>query len=105
MRYKRKTVAFLVDAFQYNGNLMDSDGHYCIPDWAIREFKNGTIYYSGEPQKLYIKDDFWEDDYCVEVGDYIARNSYGNIFGETEDEFLKRYEEIPFGVGDTEPID
>lgn len=93
MKYKRKTVVILVDAFQYNGSLKGSDGCYCIPDWAIKAFEEGTIYYSGEVPKLFIRDDIW-DDYYVEVGDYIICSSSGNIFGKTKYEFLKEYEEI-----------
>ncbi len=41
MRYRKKPV--IIDAFQYDGDLMGSDGKYYVPDWAVNAFQEGIM--------------------------------------------------------------
>ena len=41
--YIKKPIA--IEAFQYEGDLMESDGKYCIPDWAVEAYEESVMYY------------------------------------------------------------
>lgn len=43
MKYRTKLVT--VEAFKYDGDLMDKDGNYYVPQWAVESYKNGTLFY------------------------------------------------------------
>lgn len=40
-----------IEAFQYDGNVKDSNGKYYIPDWAIKPFEDGTMYFDNKERK------------------------------------------------------
>ena len=42
MKYRKKPV--VIEAFQYDGDLKNSDGEYRVPDWAIEAFESGVIH-------------------------------------------------------------
>ena len=73
----------VVEAFQYNGALRNSDGEYCIPQWAIKAFEEGTMCYGGygdkgeESYELFIRT--LEDDYHVAIGDYVVKCAKGEL--------------------------
>ena len=58
MKFRKKPVE--IEAFQYDGDLMNQFGEWYVPDWAVNAFKNSILYYdqlsSEEPPiELYIK--------------------------------------------------
>lgn len=59
MKFRKKPV--VIEAFQYDGDLKDRDGKYYVPDWAVKAFKEGTMYYiiprtkPSDIPELYIK--------------------------------------------------
>ena len=83
MKYHLKVdKSYIIEAFQYNGDLITKDG-WCVPDWAVRAFLNGTIYYDSKkygspPCDLYIKksDNF---KWLVNIGDYVIHEADGGI--------------------------
>lgn len=99
MRYRKKPV--VVDAFQYDGDLMHSNGEWSCPDWAKEAFQSGTIYYdspSGEepPTELYIET--LEGRHHVSVGDYIIRGVAGELYPCKPDIFAQTYEPVSGGT-------
>ena len=94
MRYRKKPV--VVDAFQYDGDLMRSNGEWSCPDWAKDAFQSGTLYYdspSGEepPTELYI--DTLEGKHHVSVGDYIILGVAGELYPCKPDIFAQKLRE------------
>lgn len=55
-------------AFQFEGNLMDPKGKWCIPDWAVRLYQLGYLYF--EDEILYL-DLGWKKIF-VDLYDYIV---------------------------------
>lgn len=43
MKYRKKPV--VIEAFKYDGDLMDKYGNYYVPQWAVEAYKNGTLFY------------------------------------------------------------
>jgi hypothetical protein len=39
-KYRKKPV--VIEAFQYDGDLMDRFGKYYVPDWAFDAIQNGA---------------------------------------------------------------
>lgn len=72
MKYKKKPIE--VEAFKFDGDLKDSNGNYCIPGWAIKDFEEGTMYFGNgafnkPPYGLFINT--LEGTHHVSVGDYV----------------------------------
>ena len=91
MKYRKKPV--VVDAFQYVGDLMNCDGDYCVPDWAVEAYNAEIIYYDTfdfEPHELFIKT--LEGDHHVSVGDYIIQGVKGELYPCKPDIFELTYE-------------
>ena len=44
-KYRKKPV--VVEAFQYDGELIYSNGEWYCPDWARDAFQNGTMYFDS----------------------------------------------------------
>ena len=58
MKFKLKSNSLEVDAFQYDGDFMNSEGEYYVPQWAVRAFKWGKLFfgtYCGVPAELFVK--------------------------------------------------
>ena len=91
MKYRKKPV--VIEAFKYDGDLMDKDGNYYVPQWAVEAHKNGTLFYGcgvgGD--ELFIKTP--EGVYPVSVGDYIVRGVSGELYPCKPDIFEQTYEE------------
>lgn len=92
-KYRKKPVE--VEAFQYDGDLKDSNGNYYVPDWAVKAFEDGTMYYgtlkfNQPPCELFI--DTFEGTCHVRVGDYIIKNIDEEINSCKSDVFEKTYE-------------
>lgn len=87
--YRLKTP--IIQAFQYDGDLMSSKGNYYVPYWAIKAYQKGILYYN-------------EDILCcigpgntifeVKVGDYIQYVSEDCLMVRRKDIFEKNYEEF-----------
>ena len=92
MKYRKKPVT--IEAFKYDGDLMDKDGNYYVPQWAVKAYKNGTLFYGcgvgGD--ELFIETT--PETVCfVGVGDYIVRSATGKIYPCKPDIFEQTYEE------------
>lgn len=91
MKYRKKPV--VIEAFQYDGDLMDSDGAFYVPTWAVNAFHEGVLYYdnlNGVPAELYIKT--LEGIHHVSVNDYVIRGVQGELYPCKPDIFEQTYE-------------
>jgi hypothetical protein len=43
MLARKKPVT--IECFKYDGDLINDKGEYYVPDWAVRAYSNGTIYF------------------------------------------------------------
>lgn len=94
-KYRKKSV--VIEAFQYDGDLMGSDGKYYVPDWAVKAFEDGVIYFDslkpdGPPCEMFIKS--FEEIYHANVGDYIVKTYDGDICPYDPYNFEKIYEKM-----------
>ena len=91
MLYRKRPV--VIKAFKYDGDLMDKDGNYYVPQWAVEAYKNGTLFYGcgvgGD--ELFINT--LEGVHYVSVGDYIIRGVAGEMYPCKPDIFEQTYEE------------
>ena len=85
-KYRKKPVE--IEAFHYDGDLMDKKGKYYVPAWAVRAYQDGTLYFEGP--ELYIKT--LEGNHHASVGDYIIRGVSGELYPYKPDIFDKTYE-------------
>lgn len=96
MKFRKKPV--VIEVFQYDGNLKDRDGEYYVPDWAVKAFKEGTMYYiiprtkPSDIPELYIKT--LEGNHHVSIGDYVIQGVNGELYPCKPDIFEKTYEEV-----------
>lgn len=93
MKYRKKPV--VIEAFQYDGDLKGSDGQYYVPDWAVKAFEDGTMYYGElecKPGELFIKT--LEVVHRASVGDYIIQDVNGELYPCKPDIFKKTYEAV-----------
>jgi len=91
MKYRKKPV--VIEAFKYDGDLNGSDGQYYVPEWAVKAYEDGTIYYGeldGHPGELFIKT--LEGVHHASVGDYVIRGVNGELYPCKPDIFEKTYE-------------
>lgn len=91
MKYRKKPV--VIEAFQYDGDLKGTDGQYYVPNWAIKAYEDGTMYYGeldGQPGELFIKT--LEGVHHASVGDYIIKGVNGELYPCKPDIFEKTYE-------------
>lgn len=92
-KYRKKPV--VIDAFQYDGDLIESDGKYYVPDWAVKAFKDGVIHFGSlrldePPCEMFI--DTLEGTHHANVGDYIIRGVNGELYPCKPNIFEKTYE-------------
>ena len=92
-KYRKKPVE--IDAFQYDGDLIYSNGQYYVPDWAIKAFENGVMFYDSwndikEPCELFINT--LKGKHHVSVGDYVIRDINGELYPCKPNIFEKTYE-------------
>lgn len=45
-KYRRKPKE--IEAFQYDGDFMNSSGEYYVPEWAVEALENGILYYGSQ---------------------------------------------------------
>lgn len=93
MKYRKKPV--VIEAFQYDGDLMNSKGQYYVPEWAEKAHKKGDIYFrdiGNIPEVMIIKT--LEGDMVASIGDYIIQGVNGEIYPCKPDIFEKTYEGV-----------
>lgn len=93
MKYRKKPV--VIEAFKFDGDLINKDGHYYCPDWAQKAHEEGTLYYDsidGPPVELFIKT--LEGHMHCEVGDYLIRGIKGELYPCKPDIFEATYEPV-----------
>lgn len=83
----------MIEAFKFDGDLIDKTGYYYVPEWAVNANANGTLYF-GEfedmPGELFVKT--LEGDMHANVGDYIIKGVNGELYPCKPDIFEKTYE-------------
>lgn len=92
-KYRKKPVE--IEAFQYDGDLKGSDGNYYVPDWAVKAFEEGIMFYDSlsgreEPCELFINT--LEGKHHVSVNDYVIQGINGELYPCKPDIFEKTYE-------------
>jgi len=91
-RYK-KLITVEIQAFRYDGDLMDSDGNYYVPDWAVKAFKDKVLYYHSDRELYIMGVSASVPDVKVSIGDYIVQDDQGDIYAcnpmTFEDVYLK----------------
>ena len=85
-KYRKKPV--VIDAFQFDGDLMNKHGKYYVPSWAVNAYQDGIMFF--EVPELYIKT--LEGVHHASVGDYIIRGVNGELYPCKPDIFEKTYE-------------
>ncbi|CUM77302.1 Uncharacterised protein [Blautia hydrogenotrophica] len=85
-RYRKKPV--VIEAFQYDGDMIDSFGQPYVPEWAITATNDNIMYYDGP--ELFIRT--LEGDHHVTVGDYVIKGVNGELYPCKPDIFEKTYE-------------
>ena len=88
-RYRKKPV--VIEAFQYDGDFMNGDGIYYIPDWGVNANLEGILYFENDG-KLFVKT--LEGDMKANVGDYIIKGVNGELYPCKPDIFEKTYERV-----------
>lgn len=95
MKYRKKPV--VIEAFQYDGDLIFQDGIPYVPEWAMEAYNDGTMYFAalsvGEPPcELFIQT--LEGSMHASVGDYIIKGVSGEIYPCKPDIFEKTYDKV-----------
>ena len=92
-KYKKKPVE--IEAFQYDGDLKGRDGNYYVPDWAVKAFEEGIMFYDSlsdreEPYELFINT--LEGKHHVSINDYVIQGVNGELYPCKPDIFEKTYD-------------
>lgn len=94
MKYRKKPV--VIEAFKFDGDLMDSKGRWYVPNWAVKAYHDNTLFYdnveNGNPWELFIKT--LEGKMHCSVGDYVVKGVDGELYPCKPDIFEKTYEEV-----------
>lgn len=95
MKYRKKPVE--IEAFQYDGDLINSKGEYYVPEWAVEAYLNGIMFYGcgRDDNEEYIEELFiktLEGTHHVSVGDYVIQGIKGELYPCKPDIFEKTYE-------------
>lgn len=78
-----------VECFKYDGDLINCDGDYYVPDWAEEAHDKGILFYKDQ-YELFIET--LEGNMKVSVGDYIIKGVNGELYPCKPDIFEKTYE-------------
>lgn len=87
MKATKKPVT--IECFKYDGDLMNSDGKFYVPEWAQKAYEDGTIFFKDQGE-MYIKT--LEGDHHASVDDYIIRGVNGELYPCKPDIFEKTYD-------------
>lgn len=86
MKYRKRPV--VIEAFQFDGDFMDSNGNYYVPEWAVKAFQQGVLYFEGAD--LFVKT--LEGIHSASFGDYIIEGVKGELYPCKPDIFEMTYE-------------
>jgi len=92
MKYIKKPV--VVEAFQFDGDFISSDGKPYVPDWAMKAFNKKILHFEStddSPSELFIKT--LEGDVHASLNDYIIKGTRGDIYPCKSDIFKEIYDE------------
>lgn len=95
MKYRKKPIE--IEAFQFYGDLINSDGELCCPKWAAAAYEKGILHYSAldstsPPCELFIYT--LEGEQHVSIGDYIIKGVKGELYPCKPDIFEATYERV-----------
>lgn len=71
-----------IEAFQFDGDLMNAKGKWYVPDWAVNAYQNGVLRFEAE--NMYIEDSL------VHINDYVIY-THGNLYILPQDVFEAIY--------------
>lgn len=98
MKYKNKYTGAILEAFQYDGDMQNSDGEYYVPEWAVEALKTGKLYYAdmdaGGMPPLCVKHELEDCYLLVMAGDYVVKFEDGRIRPFSAKDFEKVYEAV-----------
>ena len=86
MKFVKKPVT--IEAFQFDGDFIDSNGNYYVPEWAARAHKQGILYFEGA--NLFVKT--LEGIHAVSCSDYIIKGVTDELYPCKPDIFKMTYE-------------
>ena len=86
MKATKKPVT--IECFKYDGDLMNSEGKFYVPDWAEKAYNDGVIYFKDQGE-MYIKT--LEGDHHASVGDYVIKGVNGELYPCKPDIFERTY--------------
>ena len=94
MKYRK--IPVVIEAFQYNGSLLDDSGKCLKPDWIEEARNNETLVVEmkGGRRKSGIYIRTLEGEMHVDVGDYIIQGVNGEIYPCKPDIFEKTYVKV-----------
>jgi len=86
MKYKKLPIE--IEAFKWDGDMIDKNGKWYVPVWAQKAWTDGTFSIENQGE-LYIKtlDSFAH----VDIGDFIVRDIDGKLYPCDPDLFEKTY--------------
>lgn len=91
MKYIKKPIE--IEAFQYDGDLKNSNDEWYVPDWAVKAFEDGTLFYGDMPPwELFIKT--LEGPLHISVDDFIIQGVKGELYPCKPDIFMETYEPV-----------
>lgn len=79
MKFRLKPV--IIEAFQYDGDFMNSKGEYYVPQWAVDALNEGTLYFDeldGVPAELFAKTPTGIAH--IDLDDYVVRGNGGALY-------------------------
>ena len=106
MKFRKKPG--VIEAFKFDGDLMDTNWDYYVPDWAVSAYQHGVLYFDSEepiypPCELFIRTlegnmmanvRPLEGNMMANVGDWIIQGVNGELYPCKPDIFEKTYEPV-----------
>jgi hypothetical protein len=84
------TKPLVIEAFKYDGDLIDRDGKYYVPKWAIEAHKDNDLFYiEGALIVCTLKGMI-----TANVGDYIVKGIQGELYPCDPEIFEETYSAI-----------
>lgn len=87
---KNKQTGEVIEFFEYDGNILDENAVYYIPQWAIDGFNDEMLTVDEESFNLEVATPEGKD--LVEVGDYVVFDSKGEYHAFTPEAFHATFE-------------
>ncbi|MFR1482887.1 hypothetical protein [Phascolarctobacterium faecium] len=89
MKFTKKPIT--IEAFQFDGDFMNCEGDYYVPEWAVKAYEQGVLYFKGA--NLFVKT--LEGVHAASCGDYIIKGAKGELYPCKPDIFKMTYEPTP----------